>query len=385
MTAVLLHGCLQRYPGAALELDAEGIVRHSNGRLDALIGKELTGISLQQVLDDSSQDKWRRILSTQERVNPACSWEMVFTTPESLELRSFLAIWSGSGAEEALWLLEYSADPKLELLYGELSELHREVVHSQRELRRERTRIAAALAQAQAAIRSRDEVLAIVSHDLRSPLHTITMAASLLEMEPSADARADQLAIISRTAERMNRLISDLLDASAAESGAFSVEMAQMDLALVLREGVDALREQASRKGVTLRADLPAELPKLTGDRHRLVQVVTNILGNAMKFTPGGGEVTVRAQPGEGDVEVAVSDTGPGIPEEELPRIFDRFWHTSRTRRGGAGLGLAIAKGIVEAHGGHIWVESTSGAGSTFSFTLPTGGPSEPDLEPARR
>ena len=371
MTTETLHGCLRRFPGAALELTPDGVIRASNGRLDALVGRDLTGVAITEILDASSRPKWERISSLAERTNPACTWELVVVTPRSMELRTFMAVWGAGDAGDTLWLLEHSADPKLEILYGELSELHRELVDSQRQLARERTRLAKALEEAEAAIRTRDDVLAIVSHDLRNPLSTITMAAALLEMPIPEEKKADQLAIIRRSSETMNRLIGDLLDASAVDAGTLSVERGPLDVAEVLDEARRMLLQQAERKGLRLDVEVAAGLPTVPADHHRVLQVLTNLVGNAIKFTPGGGSVRLRAAGGARGITLSVSDTGPGIPAEDLPHIFDRFWHTSRTRRGGAGLGLAIAKGIVEAHGGTIHVDSPAGTGATFSFTLP--------------
>ncbi|HEV2130042.1 MAG TPA: HAMP domain-containing sensor histidine kinase [Longimicrobiaceae bacterium] len=371
MSTQALHECLHRFPGAALELSADGVVRASNGHLDALAGRELVGVTFDEILDSSSQAKWQRILSEPERANPACTWELVITTPTSLELRTFLAVWGGAQPEAVLWLLEFSADPKLELLYGELSELNRELVEAQRKLSREKDRLARALEEAQAAVRSRDDVLAVVSHDLRNPVSTITMAAGLLELPIPQQKKAEQIAIIKRAAAGMNHLIADLLDVSAIESGRFRIELEPLSLPPVMEESCRMLEEQAAQKGQRLECSISAEVPEVLGDRDRILQVLSNLMGNAIKFTPEGGAITVRTESGAGEVIVSVQDTGRGIAEADLPHVFDRFWHTSQRRRGGAGLGLAIVKGIIEAHGGRIWVESTLGRGSTFSFALP--------------
>jgi signal transduction histidine kinase len=371
VSTATLHECLRGFPGAALEVSAGGVVRASNGHLDALVGRDLAGLAFAEVLDSSSQAKWRRILAEAGRANPACTWELVVATPTSLELRTFLAVWSAARPEPTLWLLEYSVDPKLELLYGELSELHRELVDAQRKLSRERNRLARALEKAQAAVRTRDEVLAVVSHDLRTPVSTVAMAAGVLELPLPEEKKAEQIAVIQRAAAGMNRLIGDLLDVSAIESQRLAVELEPLSLAPVLEEACRMFAGQAAQRRQRLERVVPAEVPEVRGDRDRLLQVLSNLVGNAVKFTPEGGTVSVRAAPGAGEVIVSVEDTGPGISAADLPRIFDRFWHTSRSRRGGAGLGLAIAKGIVEAHGGRIWAESAPGQGSTFSFALP--------------
>lgn len=371
MTTSSLHRSLQRYPGAALELSSEGVILASNGRLDALVGRELSGGRLEEVLDDTSRAKWQRILSEQERCNPACTWELVVTTPSSLELRTFLAIWGGAEEDDLLLLLEHSVDPKLELLYGELAELHRELIDAQRELGRERNRLVRALEEARNAVLTRDEVLAIVSHDLRNPLNTITLAAGALELPLSEQQRAQQVSTIHRTVRSMTRLINDLVDASAVTSGGLTLELDVVDLRSVVREAVAAFRTQAKDAGIALSFVVPAEDVPVHGDAHRLGQVLANLIGNALKFTEEGGRVEVRVTQTGAEALVEVIDTGAGIAADDLPHIFDRFWHTARTRRGGSGLGLSIARGVVEAHGGEISAASELGVGSSFSFTLP--------------
>jgi len=369
-----LHACLERYPGAALELDAGGVVLASNGRLDELTGREVIGLPLAALLDSSSRAKWSRILSPDQRTTPACTWELAIATPGSLEMRSFLALWGGGAAGDRLWLLEQAVDPKQEQLYSELSGLHRELVEAQRELGRERDRLRRAVARAQEAVRTRDEVLAVVSHDLRNPLDTITMAAGLLEMPLVDEKKAEQAQVIRRAARRMDRLIADLLDVSALESGRFTLERESVALGPLLDDAVRMYGEHAARRGQRLECEVSGPLPQVHGDSHRLLQVLSNLLGNAIKFTPEGGAVTLRAAPAGNEVVVEVRDNGPGIPEPDLPRIFDRFWHAGRRKHGGAGLGLAIVRGIVEAHEGRVWVESADGEGASFAFTLPVAG-----------
>jgi signal transduction histidine kinase len=364
--------CLQHFPGVALEVSVGGVVRASNGRLDALVGRELVGVALADVLDSSSQAKLRRLLSDSPPAHPTCTWELVLRTPGTMQLMSFLVV-RQPAADASLWLLEYSVNPKLERLYGELSELHRELVQSQRELGRQKRQLARALHAAEKAVRTRDEVLAIVSHDLRSPLGTITMAAGLLEMPIAEEKKVEQIGIIRRSATAMTRLIGDLLDVGAAESGRLAVELRPTDVREVLEEACRMAESAAARKEQRFEWSVPADLPRAPADRDRLLQVLSNLLGNAIKFTPAGGAITLRAEAADGEIVVSIEDTGPGIAEADLTRIFDWFWHASRKRRGGSGLGLAIARGIAEAHGGRILVESTPGQGSSFSVVLPVG------------
>lgn len=224
-------------------------------------------------------------------------------------------------------------------------------------------------ARAEAATRARDEVLATVSHDLKNPVGTIyTSASLLLEMPLPAEARQRQIEIIRRTAERMDRLIMDLLDVSRMEAGRFSIQPQPEQLLSIVAEARELLAPIAAARSISLEADLPDHDAILRADRGRVLQVLSNLIGNAVKFTTEGGTVTITARAESAAVRVSVADTGAGIPEEHLPHIFDRFWHSGSA--GGSGLGLAIAKGIVEAHGGSIWVES-SGSGTCFHFTLP--------------
>jgi signal transduction histidine kinase len=228
---------------------------------------------------------------------------------------------------------------------------------------------------AQQATRARDQVLAVVAHDLRNPLSTVIMGSdavlgTLSPQEHPSEHRYSEL--IHRAAQRMNRMIEDLLDVTRIESGQLRIEAQPTALDRLVHETVGMLQLVASAQGITLRAEADESLPPSHVDPARIQQVLSNLLGNALKFTPSGGTVTVRAEPHPGGgTAVSVTDTGPGIPAEQLPHIFGRFWQAHRTDRRGIGLGLSIAKGIVEAHGGEIWVESELGHGSRFVFTLP--------------
>ncbi|HET7274454.1 MAG TPA: ATP-binding protein [Longimicrobiaceae bacterium] len=232
--------------------------------------------------------------------------------------------------------------------------------------------------EAQQATRARDEMLAVVAHDLRNPLNTIFMSAGhLLDgLTSTQDLRSGRksIEIIRRAAERMNALIQDLLDVQRLESGRLTVEPCRQNAAVFVREAVDMLRPLAAANYLSLETDVPRDLPDVLADSARIQQVLSNLVGNAIKFTPAGGKVTVRALAQADNVRIAVSDTGVGIPAEQLPHIFGHFWQANHNDRRGIGLGLAIAKGIVEAHRGRIWVESRPGEGSTFYFTLPVGG-----------
>lgn len=227
--------------------------------------------------------------------------------------------------------------------------------------------------ESQQAVRAREEVLAIVSHDLRNPLSSVTLGASLLQMSEtlSPDDR-EQIDTIEVSAKRMNRLIADLLDVTRLEGGKrLPVQQESVPVGELLQEVVELFGAQASVANVTLHCAGDPELPPVYADRHRVMQVLSNLIGNAMKFTPPGGRVEVRAKLQDDMVEFEVSDTGPGIPKENLNDIFSPYWQAKRTERMGAGLGLSIAKGIVEAHGGKIRVASEPDRGTQFYFTIP--------------
>lgn len=227
---------------------------------------------------------------------------------------------------------------------------------------------------AQQATRARDDVLAVVAHDLRNPLNTVSMAVSLMleSTPPERVQERRQVEIVRRAADRMNRMIQDLLDVKRMESGRLSIDPQPESAAGLINDTIDMLRPLAAGSTIRLETSIDDGLPPVLADSARIQQVLSNLVGNAVKFTPRSGRITVCAEHMETEVRFGVIDTGPGIPAEQLPHIFGRFWQARTSDRRGIGLGLAIAKGIVEAHNGRIWVESHVGLGSTFYFTLPT-------------
>lgn len=225
--------------------------------------------------------------------------------------------------------------------------------------------------ESQQAVRAREEVLAIVSHDLRNPLSAVLLGASLLQMsETLSDEDRQQLDTIHLSAKRMQRLIADLLDVTRLEGGKqLPIEPAALPVPELLREAYELFKGQAAASEISLQTHECDAV--VHADRHRVMQVLSNLIGNSMKFTPPRGVVAVRAEKREQNVVFTISDTGPGIPRENLSDIFSPYWQAKRAERFGAGLGLPIAKGIVESHGGRIWVESEQGQGTRFYFTLP--------------
>ena len=220
--------------------------------------------------------------------------------------------------------------------------------------------------------RAQEEVLAAVAHDLRNPLNLLSMTTELLrEPDLAPERRNTAFAINARAVQRMNRMIGDLLDAVRLAAGHPFLNLGPCDIAEVIAETIDSFQARAAEQGIAL--VLSPEPPSVIvqADRERLLQMMDNLVGNALKFTPRSGRVSIGACVDGGELRVSVADTGPGIPEEERERLFDRFWQARDADRRGLGLGLHIAKAIAEAHGGRLWVESTVGSGSTFYFAMP--------------
>lgn len=225
------------------------------------------------------------------------------------------------------------------------------------------------------ALNTRDIFLAMVSHDLRTLLGGIAMNAEMLAREAAGpgDGNAVVLpraATIQRLTARMNRLIGDLVDVASIEAGKLQVTAIEGDLRALVHESVEIFQASADARGIRLEEiGGPPVLARF--DHDRSLQVVANLIGNAIKFSPRGARISVGAEGVNGELRVAVSDTGPGIPAENLEAIFGRFWQVGRRDRRGLGLGLYISRCIVEAQGGRIWAENGPGPGSTFIFTVP--------------
>ncbi len=227
---------------------------------------------------------------------------------------------------------------------------------------------------AQRATRAREDVLSVVSHDLGNPLAAIRLCASALLEAPPSDVKEQRhlLQAIGNSADWMSRLIHDLLDVSTIEVGKLSVERRTEQVAPIVRQALAMVGPQADQRGVRLASAVDERVPAVHGDAARLIQVLTNLLGNSLKYTERGGAVTLSAAAQGEEVLLAVRDTGSGIPADQLPRIFERYYTRKRgANKSGSGLGLSIARGIVEAHGGRIWVESAVGEGTSFFVALP--------------
>jgi signal transduction histidine kinase/FixJ family two-component response regulator len=220
-------------------------------------------------------------------------------------------------------------------------------------------------------IRSREDVLGIVAHDLRNPINVITLAAgTLLQRLPDSSARRPAERII-RGAQRADRLIQGLLEIDAIEGGRFAITTQTVETANMILSALESQQSLAADASIIISTDLFPELPPIEADEERILEVIENLVGNAIKFTSPGGSVTVGASAQGNEILFWVKDSGVGIAAEALPHLFDRFWQARKKDRRGTGLGLTICKAIVEAHGGRIWPETKTGQGTTMFFTVP--------------
>lgn len=249
----------------------------------------------------------------------------------------------------------------------QVSLLSVERVETDKDLLSERARSDESLA-------TRDEFLGVVSHDLQNMLTGMIGFAALIEADSRAN-RGEQIAAhatrIQRSGARMSRLIGDLVDIASIEAGRLAVTRQMSDPAPVVMEAVDTFQVQAAKRGIELVVEMVTPSMSAAFDPARILQVVINLLSNAIKFTAVGGRVVVRVERIGDEISFSFSDTGIGIPADQLEAVFERFLQITKNDRRGVGLGLYISKCIVKGHGGRIWVESTIGAGSTFCFTLP--------------
>jgi signal transduction histidine kinase len=226
--------------------------------------------------------------------------------------------------------------------------------------------------------RMKSEFIATVSHELRTPLTSLSMGIDILSQEVvgSVNQRQKDLLVAAKDdSERLRKLVKELLDLSKLESGKYEMKKEFVDFRRLVADAVRPLRLPFEEKQIELALDIPENLPALSADSHQLNWVVTNLLSNALRWTDTGGKVQLTATEDHHVLYVTVADTGHGIPQESLETVFDKFVQlksSTETTPGSVGLGLAIAREVVEAHGGRIWVESQIGVGSTFFFTLPT-------------
>lgn len=227
--------------------------------------------------------------------------------------------------------------------------------------------------RAERAVKTREEILAVVSHDLKNPLAAVSLSADFLnQVKPLEWPTVRECgARIQRSVKQMQMLISDLLDFAKMESSSFAVELSDENAQQIITQVVDSFKNLVEQKKMTIRINMPSDIKNVACDGGRIVQVLSNLIGNSLKFSPAGGEIVVAAKDAGQSLMISVADNGPGISAEQLPKVFDRFWQSEKTKKLGSGLGLSIAQGIIFAHNGKIWVESEIGKGTTFFFTIP--------------
>jgi signal transduction histidine kinase/DNA-binding response OmpR family regulator len=219
-------------------------------------------------------------------------------------------------------------------------------------------------------VRAREDLLAIVSHDLRTPMQSILLTAAMLEQQMAqSDPMKPRVESLIKSADFINRLLGDLLDLSRFDAGGLQLDRDTHDIGRIVRDNLELVASVAERKSIRLADDCEPEVQAFC-DRTRVRQILANLMSNALKFTPEGGTISVQATKVDDEIQISVIDSGPGIPEADRPYLFERYWQ-AKHQRGGVGLGLSIVKALVEAHGGRVSVTSPPGQGSTFSFTLP--------------
>lgn len=242
-----------------------------------------------------------------------------------------------------------------------------------------------AFGRAEKATVAREDLLAIVAHDLRSPLSAITLGAAVLKARVTDERLVAQAARIENVATRMEFLVKSLLDGASIEARTLSLVPTPCSSAALVDETLEMFEGLATKKGIRIDLDLDKPDPVVLADSERVMQVLSNLLANSIKFTPTGGRITLRTCAEDDTVIFTVADTGPGIAAEHLPHVFERFWKGEPGGTRGAGLGMSIAKGIVEAHGGRIWVESELDRGTAFHFTIPSAAVIRRDRPPFPR
>jgi signal transduction histidine kinase len=228
--------------------------------------------------------------------------------------------------------------------------------------------------EAQQAVRVREQILAIVSHDLKTPLNTILMTSGLLEKGVPDEQRGGlprAVGRIQRAGRLMVRIISDLLDFASVQAGKLAINRDLQDVGPIIQETLASFESLAQEKRLHLTADVEPQVPKIYCDRDRLLQVLSNLVANAAKVTAEGGHVVLRVEDRQHEILFTVLDDGPGISKDDATHLFERYWRSGEAQYKGTGLGLSIAQGIVAAHGGRIWAESDLGRGAKFFFTVP--------------
>lgn len=371
----LLPACFGRYPGAVLQLSASGTIVDSNGRLERELGRQLLGHPFSELLDpQSSLAKWDLILrlasedNAEQADEAGAIWELIFRGREALpEPRAFTILWDRE--EQRFWLLEHVPDPRLDALHQQVVEVNSELANTQRDLVKERGRLAKALEELERSNQALDEFAHAVSHDLRAPLRSIDNYATWLA-EDLGDALTgssrEHLDRLRNRVGRMQTMIQGVLEYARVARHRPPPE--QVDVGKLVEEVVELL-DPPGHVGIQVESSMPAILTS----RAPLQQVFHNLISNAIRYA-GGQQPLVEV--GVHDTgrfyEFFVADNGSGIPEQAQQRIWNLF-HTvePEDRAQGTGIGLAIVKRLVEAQGGKVWVESLPGEGATFRFQWP--------------
>jgi signal transduction histidine kinase len=327
----------------SLERDADGVVDHAREIADAVLS-EARDKADQNLDSGESPLRAREILDEERALEDAAIQQERATADESLRLER---------------------------------EEHARVLHRLLPLERERTdrHLLTERTRSDFAISNRDDFLGIVSHDLRNLLQGIVASAELISARVPDSEEGRQVLVgtkrIERYAARMVRLIGDLVDVTSIDAGKLAISPGSQDLNALVAEAAETFEPVASAKGISLQWESAEPSVQADFDHDRMMQVLANLLTNAIKFTSGGGKVSIHVGRAEGKALCRVSDTGTGIPGDMLESVFERFWQVGKNDRRGLGLGLYISRCIIESHGGSIWAESRMGEGSSFSFTLP--------------
>ena len=372
-TSVHLPACFSRLPGVVLLVSSDGVVRESNGGLEREIGRAIVGQAFADVLDaDSCGEKWQRVLGAARHSDAATVCELVIAADDTIvEPRPFSVLWDADIS--SVWIVEHPTDPRMNSVRREVTEVNSELANTQRDLVRERGRLAEALNEAERSNRLLDEFAHVISHDLKAPLRSVANYAAWID-EDVGDALTGEarghMDLLRAQVERMRAMINGVLDYSRSGRTRTAAEP------VAVRELIDevlALLDPPSSVTIAL-ADA---LPTLTTERAPLRQVFLNLIGNAIKHSRrDDARVDIGVRDAGSQYDFHVRDNGPGIPARAQEKIWALFQTlaphdiaTSTTE--GTGVGLAIVRQLVEAHGGRAWVESQEGNGATFHFLWP--------------